>query len=63
MFINDNLDSVIYAYKKYYPQISLEECKYVKTNVRTYNYIDMELESGSISDSDSDNGIDIDSEE
>ena len=24
------LDSVIYAYEKYYPQIFLEECKYAK---------------------------------
>ena len=37
------LDSVIYAYEKYYPQTFLEECKYVKTNVRTKNYTDEEL--------------------
>ena len=57
------LDSVIYAYEKYHPQIFLEECKYVKENIKTKNYIDMELESES--DSDSDNGIyiDIDNEE
>ena len=24
------LDSIIYAYEKYYPQVFLEECKYVK---------------------------------
>ena len=48
------LDSVLYAYEKYYPQTFLEECKYVKTNVRTKNYIDMELKSESDSDSDSD---------
>ena len=24
------LDSIIYAYEKYYPEIILEECKYVK---------------------------------
>ena len=47
------LDSVIYAYEKYYPQTFLEQCKYVKTNVRTKNYIDMELKSESDSDSDS----------
>ena len=59
------LDSVLYAYEKYYPQIFLEECKYVKENIKTKNYIDMELESESDSDSDSDNGIyiDIDNEE
>ena len=52
------LDSVIYAYEKYHPQIFLEECKYMKENIKTKNYIDMELESES--DSDSDNGIYID---
>ena len=59
------LDSVLYAYEKYYPQIFLEECRYVKKDIKTKNYIDMELESESDSDSDSDNGIyiDIDNEE
>ena len=33
------IDSVLYAHEKYYPQTSLEECKYVKTNERTKNYI------------------------
>ena len=54
------LDSAIYVYEKYYPQTVLEECKYVKTNVRTKNYIDEELESEFDTDSDSDNDIDID---
>ena len=54
------LDSIIYAYEKYYPQIFLEECKYVKENIKTKNYIDTELKSDSDSndfdsDSDSDN--------
>ena len=59
------LDSVLYAYEKYYPQTLLKECKYMKENVKTKNYIDMELESESDSDSDSDNDIyiDIDNEE
>ena len=59
------LDSVIYAYEKYYLQVFLEECKYMRENVKTKNYIGMELESGSDSDSDSDNGIyiNIDNEE
>ena len=58
------LDSVIYAYEKYYPQIFLEECKYANENIKkTKNYIDMELEAESDSDSDSDNDIDIDNEE
>ena len=55
------LDSVLYAYEKYYPQIFLEECKYAKENIKTKNYIDNELKSES--DSDSDNDIDIDIEE
>ena len=54
------LDSIIYAYEKYYPQIFLEECKYAKENIKTKNYIDNELKSESDSDSDSDNDIDID---
>ena len=53
------LDSVLYAYEKYHPQIFLEECKYVKENIKTKNYIDNELKS----ESDSDNDIDIDNEE
>ena len=59
------LDSVFYAYENYYPQTFLEECKYLRENVKTKNYIDMKLESESDSDSDSDNGIfiDIDNEE
>ena len=48
------LDSVIYAYEKYHPQIFLEECKYVKENIKTKNYIDNELKSESDSDSDVD---------
>ena len=50
------LDSVIYAYEKYYPQIFLEECKYAKENIKTKNYIDKELKSESDSNSDSDSG-------
>ena len=55
------LDSVIYAYEKYHPQTFLEECKYVKENIKTKNYIDEELKSES--DTTSDNDIDIDIEE
>ena len=56
MFIDNNLDSVLYAYEKYHPQIFLEKCKNVKENIKTKNYIDKELksESDSYSDSDSD---------
>ena len=49
------LDSVLYAYEKYYPQIFLEECKYAKENIKTKNYIDEELKLES--------DIDIDNEE
>ena len=54
------LDSVIYAYEKYYPQTFLEEYKCVKENIKSKNYIDMELkpESDNDSDSDSDNNSD-----
>ena len=48
------LDSVLYAYEKYHPQIFLEECKYVKQNIKAKNYIDKELKSESDSDNDSD---------
>ena len=59
------LDSVIYAYEKYHPQIFLEECKHAKENRKSKHYIEMESESESDSDIDSDNGIyiDIDNEE
>ena len=46
------LDYIIYAYEKYYLQVFLEECKYVKENIKTRNYTVMELESESDSDSD-----------
>ena len=38
------LDSVNYAYEKYHPQIFLKECKYAKENIKSKNYIDIELE-------------------
>ena len=49
------LDSVLYAYEKYHPQIFLEECKYAKENMQTKNYIDEELKSESNTDTDTDN--------
>ena len=55
------LDSVIYAFEKYHPQIFLEECKYVKENIKTRNYNDKELKSDFHTNSDND--IDIDIEE
>ena len=51
------LDSVLYAYEKYYPKTFLEECKYMTENVKTKNYINIELESKSDSDSDTDSDI------
>ena len=63
------LDSVLYAYEKYHPQIFLEESKYVKENIKTTNYIDKELKSESdsysdiYSDNDSDTDSDVDNEE
>ena len=53
------LDSVIYAYEKYHPQIFFEECKYAKENIKTKNYIDWEFKS----ESDSDNDRDTNNEE
>ena len=38
------LDSVIKVNKKYYPQIFLEECKYIQEKIKTENYIDEDLE-------------------
>ena len=49
------LDSVLYAYEKYHPQIFLEECKYAKENIKTKNYIDKKLKSESDNDNDNDN--------
>ena len=45
------LDSIIYAYEKYYPQVFLEECKYVQEKIKTKNYIDENLKSELDSDS------------
>ena len=75
MFINNNFKFCFYAYEKYYPQTFLEEYEiyesiweksmqvYERKNVKTKNYIDMELESGSDSNSDNDINIDNDNEE
>ena len=49
------LDSVLYAYEKYHPQIFLEECKYAKENIKTKNYIDKKLKSESDNDNDNNN--------
>ena len=58
------IDSVIRVNKTYYPQIVLEECKYVQEKITILNHIDEDLEN-SESDSDSNNEVesDIDNEE
>ena len=50
------LDSVIKANKKYYPQIFLEECKYLQEKIKIENYIedDLKLDSGSNEEIESD---------
>ena len=54
------IDSVIKANKKYYPQILLEECKYIQEKIKTENYIDEDLEN---SDSNNETESDIDNDE
>ena len=39
------VDSNIKANKKYYPQMLLEECKYIQEKIKTENYIDEDLEN------------------
>ena len=38
------LDSVVKVGKKYYPQVFLEECNYIKRNNKMFNYINDDLE-------------------
>ena len=58
------IDSIIKANKKYYPQILLEECKYIQEKIKTENYINEDLEkSESDSDSNNETKSDIDNEE
>ena len=46
------LDSVVKVGKKYYPQVFLEECKYVKRKNKMFNYTDDDLEMTSSDDDD-----------
>ena len=46
------LDSVVKVGKKYYPQVFLEECKYVKRKKKMFNYINDALEMTSSDDDD-----------
>ena len=39
------IDSVIKANKNYYPQIFLEECKYIQEKIKIENYINEDLEN------------------
>ena len=39
------IDSVIKVNKKYYPQMLLEECKYIQEKIKAENYIDEDLEN------------------
>ena len=54
------IDSVIKVNKKYYPQMLLEECKYIQEKIKTENYIDEDLEN---SDSNNETESDIDNDE
>ena len=60
------LDSVVKVGKKYYPQVFLEECKYIKRKNKMFNYINDDLEMTSSDeddefDSESDSESDSDS--
>ena len=58
------LDSVVKAYKRYYPQTFLEECKYVQEKIKIENHIDKDLEkSESDSDSNDETESDIDNDQ
>ena len=57
------LDFIIYAYEKCYPQIFLEECRYVKENIKTKYYIDGEFDIDTDTNHDNDIDIDIDNKE
>ena len=48
------LDFIVKVGKKYYPQVFLEECKYVKSKNKMFNYIDDDLEMTSSEDDDDD---------
>ena len=48
------LDSVLKINKKNYPQVYLEECKYILKKIRTPRFINIELESDSEPDVETD---------
>ena len=58
------IDSVIKTNKKYYPQILLEECKYIQEKIKIVNYIDEDLIDSESDESSNDEAeYDIDNEE
>ena len=46
------LDSVVKVGKNYYPQVFLEECKYIKRKDKMFNYINDDVEMTSSDDDD-----------
>ena len=56
------LDSVVKVRNKYYPQVFLEECKYVKRMNKMFNYINDDLEKTSSDDDDDDDDDGLHSE-
>ena len=46
------LDSVVKVGKKYYPEVFLEECKYIKRKNKMFNYINDDIEMTSSDDDD-----------
>ena len=46
------LDSVVKVGKKYYPQVFLEQCKYIKRKNKMFNYINDDLEMTSSDEDD-----------
>ena len=48
------IDSVVKANKKYYPQLFLEESKYVQEKIKIENHIDDDLDSDSNDEAESD---------
>ena len=64
MLIINNVDSIIRVNKKYYPQILLEECKYVIRKNKIENLInkDLNLSSSDERDNENDNVNESDNE-
>ena len=51
------LDFVVKVGEKYYPQIFLEEYKYIKRKNKMFNYINADLKMTSSDDEDDDDGL------